>query len=90
MSNTDSMCLYVFIWAMCEKHEFMMIAPWYMYKMLLGNMIICMICYLKPYDIIAWLWGAKVWLWEIMKCYVYGNDENAKHAKKMIYCMQKR
>ena len=40
-------------------------------------MIICMICYLKPYDIIAWLWDAKVWLWEIMKCYVYENDENA-------------
>ena len=65
------MCLYVFIWAMCEKYEIMLIAPLIYVQNASWNMNICMICYLKPYDIIAWLWGAKVWLWEMMKWYVY-------------------
>ena len=32
---------------------------------------VCMMCYLKPYDGIARIWGANVWLWEMMNCNVH-------------------
>ena len=71
------MCLYVFIRAMCEKHEFMMMGPWYMYKMLLGtwlyvwyviwsHMILLHDYEVQKYDYEKW-WNAMY-----MK-----NDENA-------------
>ena len=81
------MCIYVFIWAICEKHEIMMIAPMLYAWNASGNMYVCMMSFLKPYDDIAWyvvqMYDYEKW-WNVkyMK-----NDENAKHAKMMIYCM---
>ena len=57
---------------------------------------ICIKCFLEHdymYDMLLeaiWYYCMIMRCKSMMKCYVYGNDENAKHAKKMIYCMQKR
>ena len=80
VSNTDFMCLYVFIWEMCVKYEVMMIVPTLYVWDASWNMCICIMCHLKPWDDNAWnevqMYNYEKW-WNVM---YMKNDDYAKHA----------